>query len=98
MRLFRASDQARGCRFIFYFIHRQPRGRSIMYGNHFWLRVPQLAEAFEGRGANDDQRTWQVISELTAMPAELRQQSLAHVTKLGSVFATIAGSSQTIVS
>ena len=69
-----------------------------MHGNHFWLRVHQLAEAFDGRGASDDQRTWQVISELTAMPAELRQQSLEHVTKLGSVFATIAGSSQATVS
>ena len=69
-----------------------------MNGNHFWLRVHQLAEAFEGRGGSDDQRTCQVLSELTAMPAELRQQSLAHVTKLGSLFATIAGSSQTIVS
>jgi len=68
-----------------------------MHGNHFWLRVHQLAEAFEIRGPSDDQRTWQVISELKAMPAELRQQSLAHVTKLGSVFATIAGSSQTSV-
>ena len=98
MCLIRASIRARGCRFIFHFIHRRPAGESIMYGNHFWLRVHQLAEAFDGRGVSDDQRVWQVISELTAMPAEMRQQSLAHVTKLGSVFATIAGSSQTIVS
>jgi len=71
----------------------EPQGEIIMHGNHFWLRVHQLADAFERHGSSDDQRAWQIINELMEMPPEMQGQSLAHVAKLSRVLATVAAAS-----
>jgi len=61
-----------------------------MHANHFWLRVHQLAEAFEERGSADDQRVRQVINELTAMPPSLQEKSLAYAARLSRLLTTVA--------
>jgi hypothetical protein len=58
--------------------------------SHFWLRLYQLAEAFEERGATQAERTTVIKAELSGMPPEVREQSLRRLKQLGQTGAAIA--------
>ena len=57
---------------------------------HFWLRVHQLAEAFEDRGATDLDRSNLILTELQEMPPELQEQSLQRLALMGQIGSTVA--------
>jgi hypothetical protein len=56
---------------------------------HFWLRVHQLAEAFEDRGATDNDRASVILAELQEMPPELQQQSLQRLALMGHIGSSV---------
>jgi hypothetical protein len=57
---------------------------------HFWLRVHQLAEAFEDRGATDQDRANVILAELREMPPELQEQSLQRLALMGQIGSAVA--------
>jgi hypothetical protein len=59
-----------------------------------WLRLYQLAEAFEARGAADDERVRVVMQELLAMPPELQKQSLARLELMSRLASEVAAASK----
>ena len=57
---------------------------------HFWLRVHQLAEAFDDRGATDQDRAHVILAELREMPPELQEQSLQRLALMGQIGSAVA--------
>lgn len=56
---------------------------------HFWVRVHQLAEAFEDRGATDHDRANVILAELREMPPELQEKSLQRLALMGQIGAAV---------
>ena len=55
-----------------------------------WLRLYQLAEAFETSGANHEEQVRAVMQQWITMPPEVRQQSLNQLDKLSRLTSRVA--------
>ena len=55
-----------------------------------WLRLYQLAEAFETSGGNHEEQVRAVMQQWVTMPPELRQQSLKRLDQLSRLTSSVA--------